>query len=211
MSDIKPIQTRYKGYNFRSRLEARYAVFFDALGLEWDYEPEGFDLGSGVWYLPDFYLPTLGVYVEIKPNTAQKHKCNEFRDLTGVPILLCCGVPGINRMELYCHDTTDSSGGPNKFECDFSPLYRCDEKEDYVGDRSIKILVYDERQDRVLLDGNYEPLNDNVITMRRCFTYVDSEPLCRYEETIRINDIHLEDAINKARSARFEHGQNGAT
>lgn len=50
---IKPIQTRYKGYRFRSRLEARWAVFFDTLGLDWEYEPEGFELKSGR-YLPDF-------------------------------------------------------------------------------------------------------------------------------------------------------------
>ena len=31
MNRIKPIQTRYKGFNFRSRLEARWAVFFDAI------------------------------------------------------------------------------------------------------------------------------------------------------------------------------------
>lgn len=51
---MKAIQTRYKGYHFRSRLEARWAVFFDALGLQWEYEPEGFDLGDGMLYLPDF-------------------------------------------------------------------------------------------------------------------------------------------------------------
>lgn len=51
---IKAIETFYKGYHFRSRLEARWAVFFDAIGLEWQYEPEGFDLGDGVYYLPDF-------------------------------------------------------------------------------------------------------------------------------------------------------------
>jgi hypothetical protein len=43
---IKAIETRYKGYRFRSRLEARWAVFFDALGVEWEYEKEGFDLGE---------------------------------------------------------------------------------------------------------------------------------------------------------------------
>lgn len=53
---IKAIETRYKGYHFRSRLEARWAVFFDALGIEWQYEPEGFELPSGK-YLPDFFLP----------------------------------------------------------------------------------------------------------------------------------------------------------
>lgn len=33
---IKPIETKYKGYRFRSRLEARWAVFFDALGISWE-------------------------------------------------------------------------------------------------------------------------------------------------------------------------------
>ncbi len=65
---IKAIETFYKNYHFRSRLEARWAVFFDALGLEWEYEPEGFDLGGGVYYLPDFYLPASNMWVEIKPS-----------------------------------------------------------------------------------------------------------------------------------------------
>lgn len=56
MSKLKAIQTEYKGYRFRSRLEARWAVFFDACGVDWEYEPEGYDLGDGVWYLPDFLL-----------------------------------------------------------------------------------------------------------------------------------------------------------
>ena len=56
MSEIKAIETRYKGYRFRSRLEARWAVFFDALGIKWEYEPEGFDF-DGERYLPDFFLP----------------------------------------------------------------------------------------------------------------------------------------------------------
>ena len=56
MTKIKAIQTRYNGYLFRSRLEARWAVFFDACGVEWEYEPEGYDLGDGMFYLPDFLL-----------------------------------------------------------------------------------------------------------------------------------------------------------
>ena len=72
---IKPIETVYNGYLFRSRLEARWAVFFDALGIGYEYEPEGFDI-DGIWYLPDFllhpdrpdiYVPPM--YVEIKPRT----------------------------------------------------------------------------------------------------------------------------------------------
>lgn len=53
---IKAIETEYNGYRFRSRLEARWAVFFDALGIKYEYEPEGFDLGNGLYYLPDFLL-----------------------------------------------------------------------------------------------------------------------------------------------------------
>lgn len=63
---MKPIQTVYKGYRFRSRLEARWAVFFDALGVKWSYEHEGFELPGGGRYLPDFYLPDFDEYVEIK-------------------------------------------------------------------------------------------------------------------------------------------------
>ena len=68
---IKPIETVYNGYRFRSRLEARWAVFFDVLEIEYDYEPEGFDL-DGLWYLPDFWLPNLGqggTWIEIKART----------------------------------------------------------------------------------------------------------------------------------------------
>lgn len=39
---LKAIETEYKGYRFRSRPEARWAVFFDACGVKWDYEPEGY-------------------------------------------------------------------------------------------------------------------------------------------------------------------------
>jgi hypothetical protein len=67
VSDIRAIETRYKGYRFRSRLEARWAVFFDAVGLRFEYEKEGFHLPSGRLYLPDFWLPSLGCWAEIKP------------------------------------------------------------------------------------------------------------------------------------------------
>ena len=29
---LRPIETHYNGYRFRSRLEARWAVFFEAMG-----------------------------------------------------------------------------------------------------------------------------------------------------------------------------------
>lgn len=64
---IQAIETSYAGCRFRSRLEARWAVFFDTLGIEWQYEPQGYTVGpDGVAYLPDFWLPFLKVWVEVK-------------------------------------------------------------------------------------------------------------------------------------------------
>jgi hypothetical protein len=70
---IKAIETVYKGYRFRSRLEARWAVFFDAMGIKWVYEKEGFQVDVQVdgcdhsyKYLPDFWLPESQTWVEVK-------------------------------------------------------------------------------------------------------------------------------------------------
>lgn len=73
---MKAIETKYKGYRFRSRLEARWAVFFDALGLKWEYEPEGFELSNGERYLPDFRVQgsDCSVWVEVKPTTHRRFR-----------------------------------------------------------------------------------------------------------------------------------------
>lgn len=63
------IPSSYNGIKFRSRLEARWAVFLDEIGVNYFYEHEGYQLKSG-WYLPDFYLPDLldiPTHLEIKP------------------------------------------------------------------------------------------------------------------------------------------------
>lgn len=59
------IETVYKGCRFRSRLEARWAVFFDALGIEWRYEEQGYEV-DGHRYLPDFWLPACKAWAEVK-------------------------------------------------------------------------------------------------------------------------------------------------
>lgn len=81
--DIKAIPTTYGGIKFRSRTEARWAVFFDALGVRWEYEHEGYQLPSG-WYLPDFWLPEVngGLFVEIKPERAATRE--EMTKLFGI-------------------------------------------------------------------------------------------------------------------------------
>jgi hypothetical protein len=66
MTGAKAIATTYNGVSFRSRLEARWAMFFDLVNADWRYEYEGYQLPSG-WYVPDFWLPQIKTWVEIKP------------------------------------------------------------------------------------------------------------------------------------------------
>lgn len=62
---MKSIPTEYNGANFRSRLEARWAAFFDLLHFKWEYEP--FDLNG---WIPDFLLiGECRILVEVKPIT----------------------------------------------------------------------------------------------------------------------------------------------
>jgi len=63
---MKAINTAYKGNYFRSRLEAKWAVYFDVIGVKWQYEPEGFE-ENGIKYLPDFYFPEYDIWGEVKP------------------------------------------------------------------------------------------------------------------------------------------------
>lgn len=66
MTKIIPIESTYSGVKFRSRLEARWAALFDYYSILWVYEPDVFNTPSGR-YLPDFLLPEIGAYVEVKP------------------------------------------------------------------------------------------------------------------------------------------------
>lgn len=72
---LKSIDTRYAGCLFRSRLEARWAVCFDQLGIAWDYEPQGFEVTKRItnaWsdstfrYLPDLWLGDVETWGEVK-------------------------------------------------------------------------------------------------------------------------------------------------
>jgi hypothetical protein len=100
MSGIKPIkaiQTHYASCHFRSRLEARWAVFFDCLAIPWEYETEGFETSVGN-YLPDFriHMPDdqYPYWFEVKPAGApwdDRHRvlCVE----TATPMIVARDMP----------------------------------------------------------------------------------------------------------------------
>ncbi len=95
MKFIKAIETEYGGCKFRSRTEARWAIFFDALCIPWEYEKEGYEI-AGVKYLPDFWLPLVNMFAEVKPTTfekGEKNLCVQLSNLTGHTVLMLTGQP----------------------------------------------------------------------------------------------------------------------
>lgn len=93
---MKAIETRIYGRRFRSRLEARWSVAFTEAQIEWDYEPEGFDLGEAGTYLPDFWLPQVSMWAEVKPrplSSEELEKAAALAKQSGHPCLLLVGKP----------------------------------------------------------------------------------------------------------------------
>jgi hypothetical protein len=91
MASVLP--TYYKHYAFRSRTEARWAVFLDLAYIPFRYEYEGFDLG-GTWYLPDFWLPENQCWFEVKgsmPTEAEREKAQQLAAGTGHPVVIFGG------------------------------------------------------------------------------------------------------------------------
>ena len=134
MAMIKAIQTEYNGIKFRSRLEARWAVFFDAVGVTWEYEPEGFEFSNGIRYLPDFLLHGVegrgstedgDLYIEVKGELQEcdKKKIDMFSVPLVRPILVVGNIPNGNCSsigELFCDAINRSDDGDYFYNLQFA-------------------------------------------------------------------------------------------
>lgn len=92
---VKIIPTKFNGIEYRSRTEARWAVFFTTLNIPFDYEPEAFAIGD-TGYLPDFFLPLQNCYVEIKgtdPTEQEQIKARALAQFSGMPVVIFSGAP----------------------------------------------------------------------------------------------------------------------
>jgi hypothetical protein len=200
------IDTIYKGYRFRSRLEARWAVFFDAVGLPYDYEKEGFVLDDGSKYLPDFWLPSLNMWVEIKSEISiiqsisldscpfstsviqHLRSCElfqlmrRFRNSQEWPVACIIGQPGKHRVWFFGWDLSNTSGG--EFEDD-NAIW-C------IANGQVTLDVHISSPDReIYSDSLYGPILEHF-TYARDHRYIVGP---------------IEDALTQARQARFEHGE----
>lgn len=105
---IQAIETTWNGYRFRSRVEARWALFFTSMGIEFNYELEGFVLENGTYYLPDFFLPQVKMWAEVKGSKftkAEIQKCKQLRLSTGMPCLMLVGPPDFKNYNAWEPDT----------------------------------------------------------------------------------------------------------
>ena len=211
--DIKPIETFYNGYRFRSRLEARWAVFFDSVGMPYEYETEGYILQDGTMYLPDFYLPWFKAFVEIKRSSLDeedeeiaRHKLEMLFESSELDCIamLCVGDPLDQNVSVYCNYSDDDGGGTNWFDAWFyeGAWYRnrtdieghdeaIDNKEEYGYSKHCITLNCDTMDDAFCFTNNW---TDTMIE--------NTNRLTRYR-----NDFT--DEAKKARQARFEHGECG--
>ena len=149
MIEAKP--TKYKGTAYRSRLEAKWANFFDALGVKHWYEPEAVETIYG-GYLPDFWLPQVCLWAEVKPEAftpMQRHKLNSVvvEDYNAHGGICLDGEPECRPYEIIYNDrSTDDVAISNKYGraererrfysaphmCDFAPAAPCSDTADAV-------------------------------------------------------------------------------
>jgi hypothetical protein len=180
---IKAIDTRYRGHLFRSRLEARWAVFFDWMGVIWEYEKEGYTV-NGIPYLPDFWLPEHSVFIEIKglpPTIKESNLTAALCEVVNCATAIFHGLPGENYGELFCWDLNDSTGGRGNFEAAISAK----------DDGGFCFQSFNTRDREYFSDELFERLlavrvGDNS------------------------KDPRLQRAFQRASTARFEHGDNPA-
>lgn len=66
MSEITPIRRWHSQTAFRSTLEADWAATLDYMSVPWTYEPRTLRLPSGNRYVPDFWLPEIRTWLEVK-------------------------------------------------------------------------------------------------------------------------------------------------
>jgi hypothetical protein len=215
-TQIKPIETYYNGYRFRSRLEARWAVFFDAAGIKYQYEEQGFEK-DGQKYLPDFYLPELDVYAEVKGNRdGALEEIERIRDFVywGSPIkklIILSEIPfgtdkGLWHFPCLCYDVKYDCAmvwwwyfydGPGRVVGDI-PNMRCRYQSPWLPWLLNRQNTYFDPKTCILPRGALEiqPEKEKYIP-----DVWDGGDYC-------CNKLVFA-ALTKARQARFEHGEKG--
>ena len=217
VAQIKSIETAYNGYRFRSRLEARWAVFFDTAGIKYLYEPEGFDIGEGTYYLPDFYLPELKMWVEIKGvmSNSDWNKINKFSDkLTDERLIVLYDIPPEveDLLDWAYEDSAFAVYNCRGYDFPYLPCVcpacgKAGFEFDGRGWRVCGHLTKNENVDELyLLKNNVYIDGQNHL---RPMKYPEFKGGRMDDKGYSYNHPIIIEAYRKARQAQFEHGKKG--
>lgn len=190
---IKPIETVYNGYRFRSRLEARWAVFFYMAGIKYEYEPEGFEV-NGHLYLPDFYFPKYDIFGEVKgkPFTNEEKEKMAWAIDYGGPcsngVIFFGNIPSEKEFE-------DCDGIALPFAFNNEGI-----AEGFAG-------FFLDGECNVVIQTSKELMRRHRLTCAPDFPFEDAGIIfdCVINDSAEKAIIGL--YLNKARQARFEHGE----
>ncbi|MGJ8524077.1 hypothetical protein R84981_002794 [Carnimonas sp. R-84981] len=173
--DIKNTWVEYEGYVMRSRAELRIAHLLSTLGIFYVYEHMPVSGFHG--YLPDFYLPHLDVFIEVKgkqPTDIEKHKCEALSRHTGMPVVIAYGSPA-----LFQH--RDIHDGYTLTEAGWTPMVFHNGKWGTVAVNMICRMVY-------AIEGRFQ--GERFVS---CF---DSSDVARLQ-SIKPSVLHLHDEVSR--------------
>lgn len=212
---IKPIETEYDGHKFRSRLEARWAVFFDAAGIIYEYEPEGFEDEDKNRYLPDFYLPESQTYVEVKPQrpgyAKEIDKALNMISKQFDKLLILQDIPAKTCYDFYWYPVAYYH--PVTQRCEFTRI-TFEPQHDCFGDLNgltvcgwtyLTAKAWKAPDIAIACQGDekcareFAPIQDSMMP------YECKEE--RFSECFTSEKDFLNDCYNEARQARFEYGE----
>lgn len=118
---IQAIPTTYNRINFRSRAEARWALFFDLVGIKYQYEPEKCFTGA-FRYIPDFILTLQDdggeVWFEVKGRAASLADMSKLANIahqSGIPAFIASGALTENDIQKVWMEGQDIKYAPACF------------------------------------------------------------------------------------------------
>lgn len=202
-TEPKAIETVYDGYRFRSRIEAKWATFFNALGIKYEYEKETYDLGKTL-YLPDFWLPEHGCWVEVKgafPSPGDVEKAALLADETETGVFIFFGT-------IPYPDRSFKSSEPVEVSLEGDKSAWAKDHSSCMGEAILVMGMMDEAGSTT---GLYT--HQRWLQCPMCRTlFIDGYPLsrgcdCDSPDAITHDTPQLMSAYAAARQARFEWGE----